>query len=88
MSSENVTLRLIGRTSGLFDCDISRLSSELTAIVEGGTFLVIGGAGSIGQAATKELFKRNPKVLHVVDISLQLSFQIFDHHLMGKQEVN
>jgi len=30
---------------------------------------VIGGAGSIGQAVTKEIFKRNPKKLHVVDIS-------------------
>ena len=31
--------------------------------------MVIGGAGSIGQAVTKEIFKRSPKVLHVVDIS-------------------
>jgi FlaA1/EpsC-like NDP-sugar epimerase len=30
---------------------------------------VIGGAGSIGQAVTKEIFKRNPKILHVVDIN-------------------
>ena len=27
------------------------------------------GAGSIGQAVTREIFKRKPKVLHVVDIS-------------------
>ena len=26
-------------------------------------------AGSIGQAVTREIFKRDPKVLHVVDIS-------------------
>ena len=32
-------------------------------------FLVIGGAGSIGQAVSKEIFKRNPQKLHVVDIS-------------------
>jgi FlaA1/EpsC-like NDP-sugar epimerase len=32
-------------------------------------FLVLGGAGSIGQAVTKEIFKRNPQKLHVVDIS-------------------
>jgi FlaA1/EpsC-like NDP-sugar epimerase len=31
--------------------------------------LVIGGAGSIGSAVTKEIFIRNPRVLHVVDIS-------------------
>ena len=32
-------------------------------------FLVIGGAGTIGQAVSKEIFKRDPKALHVVDIS-------------------
>jgi FlaA1/EpsC-like NDP-sugar epimerase len=39
------------------------------ALVADSRFLVIGGAGSIGQAVTREIFKRNPKVLHVVDIS-------------------
>ena len=38
-------------------------------LVEESRFLVIGGAGSIGQAVTREIFKRNPKALHVVDIS-------------------
>ena len=33
------------------------------------SILVIGGAGTIGQSVTKELFKRNPQALHVVDIS-------------------
>lgn len=37
--------------------------------VAANSFLVIGGAGSIGQAVVKEIFKRNPKVLHVVDVS-------------------
>ena len=32
-------------------------------------FIVIGGAGSVGQAVVKEIFSRNPKLLHVVDIS-------------------
>jgi FlaA1/EpsC-like NDP-sugar epimerase len=32
-------------------------------------FLILGAAGTIGQAVTKEIFKRNPKKLHVVDIS-------------------
>ena len=30
---------------------------------------MIGGAGSIGQEVTREIFKRDPKVLHVVDTS-------------------
>lgn len=63
------TLSLIGREAPLFDSDIVRLASELRALVEGSRFLVIGGAGSIGQAVTREIFKRDPEVLHVVDIS-------------------
>ena len=31
--------------------------------------MIIGGAGSIGQAVSREIFKRDPKILHVVDIS-------------------
>lgn len=69
MSVEAGTLDLIGRTSTLFGADINCLSAELLSLVEDARFLVIGGAGSIGQAVTKEIFKRNPKVLHVVDIS-------------------
>ena len=69
MTAENITLELIGRTSALFESDISNLSSDLAAAVEGCRFLVIGGAGSIGQAVTKEIFKRRPAKLHIVDIN-------------------
>ena len=62
-------LELIGRTKKLFVDDISNNNKQLQEIVSNSTFLVIGGAGSIGQAVTKEIFKRNPKKLHVVDIS-------------------
>ncbi|MFT6745864.1 MAG: FlaA1/EpsC-like NDP-sugar epimerase [Glaciecola sp.] len=62
-------LELIGRNKLLFSNDISKHDTELREIIGKSTFLVIGGAGSIGQATTKEIFKRNPKKLHVVDIS-------------------
>jgi FlaA1/EpsC-like NDP-sugar epimerase len=62
-------LKLIGRNAEIFTEDISSSEQELSRIVSGSTFLVIGGAGSIGQAVTKEIFKRNPLKLHVVDIS-------------------
>jgi FlaA1/EpsC-like NDP-sugar epimerase len=62
-------LSLIGRKKELFTEDIQSSEQELMSIIPGSTFLVIGGAGSIGQAVVKELFRRNPKVLHVVDIS-------------------
>lgn len=63
------TLNLIGRSKELFTGDISTHAKELSGKVRESGFLVIGGAGSIGQAVVKEIFKRNPKKLHVVDIS-------------------
>ncbi|PAR30507.1 UDP-N-acetylglucosamine 4,6-dehydratase [Vibrio metoecus] len=65
----NPILPLIGRTNALFSLDITQHESELFRIVSQSRFLVLGGAGSIGQAVTKEIFKRNPQKLHVVDIS-------------------
>ncbi|MCT4349484.1 MULTISPECIES: UDP-N-acetylglucosamine 4,6-dehydratase [Vibrio] len=65
----NSILPLIGRTDALFTQDIGQHEAELSRIVSESRFLVLGGAGSIGQAVTKEIFKRSPKKLHVVDIS-------------------
>lgn len=62
-------LNLIGREKPLFSEDITKHENALSEIIQKSTFLVIGGAGSIGQAVTKEIFKRNPLKLHVVDIS-------------------
>lgn len=63
------TLKLIGRNKELFTEDITKNERKLSEIVSSSRFLVIGGAGSIGQAVTKEIFKRSPLKLHVVDIS-------------------
>ncbi|WKS95157.1 UDP-N-acetylglucosamine 4,6-dehydratase [Riemerella columbina] len=63
------TLNLIGRDKELFTTDIATHREVLAEIVSRSKFLVIGGAGSIGSATVKEIFKRNPKKLHVVDIS-------------------
>ena len=65
----NSILDLIGRREALFTSDISSHEKELCRVVSSSKFLVLGGAGSIGQAVTKEIFKRNPQKLHVVDIS-------------------
>lgn len=62
-------LKIIGRKSSLFDSDIADFSYQINELVSASRFLVIGGAGSIGQAVVKEIFKRNPIKLHVVDIS-------------------
>ena len=62
-------LSLIGRSEMLFKDDLVKNEGFMKGIVANSSFLVIGGAGSIGQAVTKEIFKRNPTKLHVVDIS-------------------
>jgi FlaA1/EpsC-like NDP-sugar epimerase len=62
-------LKLIGRDKELFKDDLARYSYEIRDIIEKSRFLVIGGAGSIGQAVVKEIFKRDPKALHVIDLS-------------------
>lgn len=63
------TLHLIGRDKELFEKDILEYQEDLYQKVSHSKFLVLGGAGSIGQAVVKEIFQRNPKKLHVVDIS-------------------
>ncbi len=67
--TDKTILHLIGREKELFTEDISRHEKILSEVIRSSRFLVIGGAGSIGQAVTKEIFRRNPRKLHVVDLS-------------------
>ena len=62
-------LNLVGRTQELFSRDVYSLEAALAKEVASSRFLIIGAAGSIGQAVSKEIFKRDPQALHVVDIS-------------------
>lgn len=65
----NEILSLIGRTKNLFEIDVNFFEEKLRKEISESKFLVLGAAGSIGQAVTKEIFKRNPLKLHAVDIS-------------------
>jgi FlaA1/EpsC-like NDP-sugar epimerase len=62
-------LNILGRTDELFMEDLLSYDLDMTNIISKNRFLVIGGGGSIGQAVSKELFKRGAKALHVVDLS-------------------
>lgn len=53
----------------LFDKCLKSFSKKINYKIKKSSFLVIGGAGTIGQATTREIFIRNPKKLHVIDIS-------------------
>jgi len=70
-------LDLLGRERELFTEDIAFHEAELSNKIRFSAFLVIGGAGSIGQAVVKEIFRRNPRKLHVVDIS-ENNINVFD----------
>jgi UDP-N-acetylglucosamine 4,6-dehydratase len=65
----NQILDLIDREEYLFTSDMLEHEEELERNINKSSFLVIGGAGTIGQAVVKEIFKRHPKKLHVVDIN-------------------
>ncbi|RJE77340.1 UDP-N-acetylglucosamine 4,6-dehydratase [Pseudoalteromonas sp. MSK9-3] len=62
-------LKMIGRTRPLFHEDVSQHNDILNTLVSNARFLVIGAGGSIGQAVTKEIFRRSPLCLHAVDIN-------------------
>jgi FlaA1/EpsC-like NDP-sugar epimerase len=54
-------LELIGRKNRLFHIDISNNEKKISDIISTSRFLILGGAGTIGQAVSKEIFARNPK---------------------------
>ena len=62
-------LKILNRKKYLFERDINNHNNQLAYIVSNSRFLVIGGAGTIGHQVVKEIFKRQPKLLHVVDIN-------------------
>jgi FlaA1/EpsC-like NDP-sugar epimerase len=61
--------RLLGRTQSLFGSDRARRQAELAQAIRGQRVLVVGAAGSIGQAFTVELARLAPKALHLVDLN-------------------
>ena len=61
--------KVIGREEDLYKEDLRVLEQEIIDKVQSSKFLVVGAAGTIGQAISKEIFKRNPQALHTVDIS-------------------
>lgn len=61
--------KIIGRKQNLFLDDFKRHKDKIVKEISKSSFLIIGAAGSIGQAVSYEIFKRNPKKIHLVDIS-------------------
>ena len=72
MHDDHVPIYDLDRTSSLFELDIDNNKRDISEIIQNSRFLIIMGAGSIGRAVVKEIFKRqvNP---HVVDLSKIIS---------------
>jgi len=60
---------LLNREINIFHDDLSNLETEICNIISSSNFLILGGAGTIGSAVVKEIFQRNPRKIHVVDIN-------------------
>ena len=67
--SDEEVLKILGRDTQLFALDYLDNYQEISQRVKGKRVLVLGGAGSIGQAVTKAFLSHGPKAIHVVDLS-------------------
>ncbi|SMX25364.1 polysaccharide biosynthesis protein [Boseongicola aestuarii] len=69
MLTDEQVLRVIGRDNPLFLSDLEAHRKQIEAALKGARVLVIGAAGSIGNATTKILASFEPAVLHLLDIN-------------------
>lgn len=67
--SQNNLSFLFNRNKSIFSDDVKLHEEQIFSKISKSNFLIIGGGGSIGKEVTKQIFKRNPKILDVVDIS-------------------
>ncbi|MBF0369975.1 MAG: polysaccharide biosynthesis protein [Magnetococcales bacterium] len=67
--SKDLLSRVLGRDASLFAEDIATHQSHLREIITGSRVLILGAAGSIGQAFVKQVVGYQPALLHLVDPS-------------------
>ena len=56
-------------TKSFLQKDLNAHEKKIHKIIQKSSFLILGAAGSIGRAVTIEIFKKNPKKLHLIDIN-------------------
>ena len=61
-------VKLIGRHNSIFSEDLEKLNKEIRELVEKSKFLIIGGQ-AYRLEQNSEIFKRDPKLLHIIDIN-------------------
>ncbi len=60
---------ILNRQDSIFSKDFKVNEKKISHLISKSSFLILGGAGSIGQAVVKLILKYSPQRLHVVDIS-------------------
>ncbi len=64
-----ISRKVIMREQSMFCADIEKNKEALAEKINGKSFLVIGGAGSIGSSYVKAILKFKPKTMVIVDIN-------------------
>ena len=64
-----MNIDILKRKKTPFFEDLIGHQENITKIINKSSFLILGGAGSIGQSIVKILFANNPQKIHVIDIS-------------------
>ncbi len=60
---------ILGRSTSIFDADFNYHKKELLEKVNSASFVIVGGAGSIGSSVVKALISLKAKKIQIVDIS-------------------
>ena len=60
---------IFDRDTSLFSEDLLVNSDAIGNAITGARFMIIGGAGTIGQATAKAIYRHKPSAMHIVDIS-------------------
>lgn len=69
MIKADLDRKKFNRSSNLFRVDLEKQRTHMDRAVAEKRFLILGGAGTIGSAVSNEIIKRDPKSVHIVDIS-------------------
>lgn len=62
-------IKFLNRKKSIFFNDVKIYDKKINHILKNSKVLIVGGAGSIGQAVAKELFFRNTKLIDIIDIN-------------------
>ena len=63
------SFEIFDRQTSLFSGDLQLNSGAIREAITGSKIMIIGGAGTIGQATAKAIFAHEPSALHIVDLS-------------------